>query len=55
MSLVSCVARAVGLPVIQAWFGAKNRKFGAAGSLYDILTDEASQSSCRGRSGNFGR
>ena len=37
---VMCSGR-LGLPVFQTWFtGLKNQKFGAAGSLYDILTDE---------------
>ena len=38
---MSCVVGRLDLPVFQTWsMGAKNQKFGAAGSLYDILTDE---------------
>ncbi len=31
---------AIGLARIQGYLRSKNQKFGAAGSLYDILTDE---------------
>ena len=35
---MSCVVGRLGLPVFQTWsMGLKTRKFGAAGSLYDIL------------------
>ena len=37
---MSCVVGRLDSPVFQTWSGAKNQNFGAAGSLYDILTDE---------------
>ena len=38
---MSCVVVRLDSPVFQTVvYGAKNQKFGAAGSLYDILTDE---------------
>ena len=38
---MSCVVGRLASPVFQTWvYGAKIRNLGAAGSLYDILTDE---------------
>ena len=53
---VSCVVVRIGLARIpNVVYGAKNQKFGAAGSLYDILTDERLNHRVDVETGNFGR